>query len=72
MSRSKKYPIWKDQADKETKRLSNKRFRQAERQALHHGEEPPVNPKELFNQYDISDYRFWPRNEEDKKAASRK
>jgi len=60
MARSrKKLSIAKDQAGKDDKRLFNKKFRAKERQALHHGEDPPVSKHEAMNQYDICDYKFY-------------
>jgi hypothetical protein len=72
MSRSKKFPIWKDSPSKESKRIANKRFRQKERQSIHHGEEPPLKSRELTNPYDLCDYKFFPRNKKDSDRAARK
>lgn len=53
MSRSRKknsFVKWTSAAtDKEHKKLAHKTFRQAERQAIHHGDDPPEDIREAFN-----------------------
>ena len=41
-------------SDKEDKRLANKKFRQAERQAIYHEKDPPENPKEVADCWDFN------------------
>ncbi len=72
MSRSKKFPIWTDSPSKNSKRIANKKFRQKERQAIHHGEDPPLKSRELTNPYDICDWKLFPRDKKDAEKASRK
>ena len=71
MSRSYKYPIWKDRTDKRMKRLSNKRVRQWLKTAQV-GLKSNNLKKKLTNPWDISDWKIDPKDDKDKQKAMRK
>ena len=71
MSRSYKYPIFKDLPDKFYKRLSNKKIRKFLK-TLEKGFKSTKLFKELVNKWDICDYKWYPEDEEKLKIARRK
>lgn len=74
MSRSYKYPIWKDQSSRsqiKAKTLANKKIRNHLKK-LTFGFKAMGYFHKLFNSWDICDYRWYPRTEEDKSKAKRK
>jgi hypothetical protein len=71
MSRSYKYPVWKQRNDQGYKKYSNKRIRKFIN-TLSVGLKGTKLIKQLLCSYDICDYRWYPRNEEDKLKAKRK
>ena len=71
MSRSLKYPIYKDKANKSDKRLANKKIRRFLKK-LEKGFKSINFFHKLYNSYNICDYKIDPRDQEDKIKASRK
>jgi len=72
MSKSKKYPVYKDSPSKHTKRLSNKRIRKYLK-SLVKGFKSTRFFHQLLNQYDICDYKWYPDKESSNyKEATRK
>jgi len=72
MSKSKKYPVYKDSGSKDTKRLSNKRIRKYLK-SLVKGFKSTKFFHQLLNQYDLCDYRWYPNKESSTyKQATRK
>lgn len=69
MSRSIKYPVFKDKANKYIKRLASKAVRRAKNLENYKGYS---YLKKLFDPYNISDYRFFPIDENQEKIAKRK
>jgi len=69
MSRSRKYPIWKQKNDQDFKKYSNKRIRNF---PMLVGMKGSKLIKQLLCSWDICDYKFHPTTEEDKKKAIRK
>lgn len=69
MSNSRKYPIWKDRANKYAKRAASRAVRRCKDLENYKGYS---YLKKLFNPWDISDWRFVPRNKEDLIKSSRK
>lgn len=74
MSRSYKYPVWKDQSSRsqiKSKRLANKRIRN-HLKLLSFGFKGIKYFHKLFNTWDICDWKWYPRTKEDKLKAKRK
>lgn len=74
MSRSKKkISIIKDSAGKDDKRRASKKFRQRERQDIHHGRDPVLHSRQLTNQWDLCDWKsFLDKDDPDYERAKRK
>ena len=68
MSRSYKFPIWKQYNDKYHKKLFNKRVRKFSIESY----KGFSLLKKLLNTWDICDYKWYPRTKEDKLKAKRK
>ena len=68
MSRSYKFSIFKQNNDKYHKKLFNKRVRKFSIESY----KGFSLLKKLLNPWDICDWRWYPRNEEDKLKAKRK
>ena len=62
LSRSrKKNAAGRPRSEKWNKKICHKKFRQAERQALFYGVDPPETNKEVFDNWDMSEhYSIWP------------
>ena len=71
MSKSYKYPIYKQRNSKSYKRLSNKKIRKVLLK-LEIGFKSTKFFKTLVNPWDICDWRFKPRDEKDKLKSIRK
>ena len=69
MSRSYKYPVWKDKANKYVKRMASKAVRRCKDLENYKGY---ALLKKLFNSWNICDYKWYPDKEEDKLKAKRK
>lgn len=71
MSRSKKkVHIQKDSPGRDQKRLASKKFRQRERQDIHHGRDPVVHSRYVTNQYDLCDWRSFPDKDDPEYESS--
>lgn len=71
MSRSYKYPVYKDLPDKYYKHLSNKKIRKFAR-SLESGFKSTKLLKQLVNKWDICDYKWYPTDLEGINKSSRK
>jgi hypothetical protein len=72
VSKSRKYPVYKDSGSKDTKRLSNKRIRKYLR-SLVKGFKSTKLFHQVLNSYDICDYKWYPNKDSKQyKEATRK
>lgn len=61
MSRSyKKISIFKDSHNHEIKKKASRKVRRASKEAIHHERDIVPNTKELTNQYNICDHKWFP------------
>ena len=68
MSRSVRKPVIKDK-NKFSQKQGNKTFRGKTKQFIKMGkfEELPLDKSEIVNDYDVSDYKWWSKEEEHKR-----
>ncbi len=71
MSKSRKYPIYRQKSDKYFKKLSNKKIRKF-LLSLEQGFKSTKLFKQIVDHWNICDWRFVPRDKEDAIKASRK